>query len=379
MLLVAAGLLFRSLTSFGKAPLGYSPENVLTMRVDVATRDTIEAKRVFADALERVELIPGVTAAAWTSVVPVEGRGSMESIVVEGRERSARDSVPDVGEQVVSERYFGLMRIPLLAGRGLTHADDASTPSVAVVNRAFVDRFIGGGGAVGRRIRFGGGGATQPWLTIVGVVGNEQRGTVTQEMGWVAPPMVFRPMRQVSASSTMLLVVRQALGTVAGNEQIRRAVRAASRQAVITDVATMRELLDRFLASPRTRAECVAALALLAFTLAVIGLYGMLSQLVVYRTREIGIRVALGARPAEVVGSVVRRGVVLALVGVMIGCLLALPATKAMSALLYGVTTFDPATLFVVGIVMIVTAIFASAFPARRAAAVDPVVALRAE
>ena len=191
--------------------------------------------------------------------------------------------------------------------------------------------------------------------------------------------MVFRPMRQVSASSTMLLVVRQALGTVAGNEQIRRAVRAASRQAVITDVATMRELLDRFLASPRTRAECVAALALLAFTLAVIGLYGMLSQLVVYRTREIGIRVALGARPAEVVGSVVRRGVVLALVGVMIGCLLALPATKAMSALLYGVTTFDPATLFVVGIVMIVTAIFASAFPARRAAAVDPVVALRAE
>jgi predicted permease len=377
MLLVAAGLLFESLTRLGNAPLGYTPENVLTMRVNIATRDTMEAKRVFTDALERVHAIPGVAGAAWTSVVPVEGRGSVESIVVEGRAPSARDSIPDVGEQTVSESYFRLMSIPLLAGRGLTGADVETAPPVAIVNRAFVDRYVGDAGAIGRRIKFGG--ASESWLTIVGVVGNERRATVSQEMGWSTPPMVFRPMRQVKSSRTMLLVVRWALGSTTIADAAERAILSVSRGAIITDVATMHELLDRFLASPRTRAESVAALALLAFLLAVIGLYGMLSQLVVYRTREIGIRVALGARPEQVVASVVRRGVVLAVVGVLAGCVLAVPATKGMSALLYGVTTFDPATLVTVGIVMLATAVIASVIPARRAAAVDPVIALRAE
>jgi len=309
--------------------------------------------------------------------VPVEGRGSMESIVVEGRPGSARDSIPDVGAQTVSEMYFRVMRIPLLEGRRLTRGDDEVAAPVAIVNRAFVDRYVGNANAVGRRIRFGG--ADQAWLTIVGVVGNEQRATVTQEMGWVTPPMVFRPMRQVEAPRAMRLLVRGALGSEVRADEIRRAVVSASREAMITDVTTMRELLDHVLASPRTRAESVAALALLAVTLAVIGLYGMLSQLVVYRTREIGIRVALGARAEQVMASVVRRGVLLAAVGVMLGCVLSLPAIKAMRVLLYGVTAFDPMTMAAVGGAMILTAIIASALPARRAAAVDPVIALRAE
>ena len=377
MLLVAAGVLFQSLTRLGDAPLGYSPDNVLTMHVAVATRDTLEAKHFFAEALERVQISPGVVDAAWSSAVPVEGRGSMESIVVEGRPASARDSIPDVGAQTVSETYFKLMRIPLLEGRDLTRGDDEAAPPVAIVNRAFVDRYIGDAGAIGRRIKFGGG--NQSWLTIVGVVGNEQRATVTQELGWIAPPMVFRPMRQAGASRTMRLLARVAFGSGAPIDKIRSAVLSASREAIVTDIATMHELLDRFLASPRTRAESIAALALLAVTLAVIGLYGMLSQLVVYRTREIGIRLALGARPEQVVASVVRRGVVLAVAGVVLGCVLSVPAVNAMRALLYGVTTFDPGTLFIVGAAMILTAIIASAIPARRAAAVDPVIALRAE
>lgn len=377
MLLVAAGLLVQSLTRLGKAPLGYSSEDVLTMRVNVATTDTAEARRFFEDSRERVQAIPGVVDASWTSAVPLEGRGNIQSIVVEGRTPSARDSIPDVGEQTVSDTYFGLLRIPLLAGRGFSHADDETTPPVAVVNRAFVDRYVDRTEPLGRRIKFGG--ADQSWMTIVGVVGNERRTTVTQEMSWITPPMVFRPMRQTRAPRSMLLLVRLASTSPTAAEQVQRAVTSASADAIISDVATMHELLDRFLASPRTRAESVAALALLACTLAVIGLYGLLSQLVVYRTREIGIRMALGARPEEIVGAIVRRGATLAMIGVALGSVLTVPVARTMSALLYDVTTFDPATLIAVGVMMIVTAVVASALPARRAAGVDPVIALRAE
>jgi predicted permease len=377
VLLVAASLLLESLTRLGNAPLGYSPDNLLTMRVNVATGDTAAARHVFALAREHVQNIPGVADAAWTSAVPVEGRGDVESIVVEGRAPSARDSIPDVGEQTVTEGYFRVFRIPLLAGRAFAQGDDGYAPPVAIVNRAFVDRYIGDGAVIGRRIKFGG--PDEHWLMIVGVVGNEERTTVTQEMDWIAPPMVFRPLRQVASPRTMLLVVREALRSPARAEEVQRVVLSASPDVVISDVATMHERLDRFLASPRTRAESVSALALLAFTLAVIGLYGMLSQLVVYRTREIGIRVALGARPEQVVAAVVRRGVGLAVVGVALGCVLALSMMRVMSALLYSVTSFDPMTLIGVGLAMIATAIVASALPARRAAAVDPVITLRSE
>jgi putative ABC transport system permease protein len=377
MLLVAAGLLLESLARFGNGPLGYSPDDVLTLRVNVATGDTLVARRVFVDALERARRIPGVNDAAWTSVVPVQGRGSIESVVVEGQTRSARDSVPDVGDQTVSDTYFALMRVPLLAGRGFARGDDDHAAPVALVNRAFVERYIGGASAIGRRIRFGG--AKQSWMTIVGVVGNEQRGTVAQEMAWVAPPMVFRPMRQASAPRSMLLLVRTATPSGSLMEEVQRVVRAVSPDAIVSDIATMHELLDHFLASPRVRAESVAALALLAFTLAVIGLYGLLSQLVVYRTRELGIRLALGAEPTEVVFLVVRRGLLLAAVGTALGCIFALPTLQMMRALLYGVTAFNPMTMGAAVVTMLVTAIIASGIPARRAAAVDPVIALRAE
>jgi putative ABC transport system permease protein len=377
MLLVAAGLLVQSVTRLGSAALGYSPENVLTLRVNVAGQDTADAKRAFTDALERVQAIPGVADAAWTSAVPVEGRGSMRSILVEGRAASTRDSIPDVGEQTISDAYFRLMHVPVLAGRGFTRADDQTAALYATVNRAFVDRYLNGADAIGHRIKFGG--TNEGWLTIVGVVGNERRATVTQEMNWVSPSMVFRSMSQTRAPRSMLLVVRTVSPRAGSGEQIQRAVRSASSDAIVTDVATMRELIDRFLTSPRTRAASVAALALLAFALAVIGLYGLLSQLVTHRTREIGIRVALGAQVEQVVLSVVRRGVFLATVGVALGGVLALPAAKAMSALLYGVTMFDPATLVTAGVAMIATAIIASVVPARRAAAVDPAIALRSE
>jgi predicted permease len=377
ILLVGAALLVESVTGLANAPLGYSSENMLTVHVDVASRDTMEVKRAFDDALERVRAVPGVGGAAWTSVIPLEGRGDVESIVVEGHTVTARDSVPDVGAETISDSYFRVLEIPLLQGRTFASTDDASGPPSAIVNRAFVDRFLGGGEAIGQRIKFGG--PREPWLTIVGVVGNERRTTVTQEMSWVSPPMVFRPMRQAGVPRSMILLVRAASSGSVNADAVQRAVRSASADAVITDVATMRELLDRVLSSPRTRAESVAALALLAFTLAVIGLYGLLSQLVTNRTREIGIRVALGAQVEQVVVSVVGRGVLLAAVGVTLGCVAAVPAAASMRALLYGVTTFDIRSIATAAAAMIVTAVLASALPARRASAVDPVIALRSE
>src|SRR5262249_44657079 len=152
---------------------------------------------------------------------------------------------------------------------------------------------------------------------------------------------------QMPVPRSMILVVRSAADNAVA-EPIRRAVMSASHDIMITDVATMHELLDGVLASPRTRAETVTALAFVALTLAVIGLYALLSQLVVHRTREIGIRVALGAQSGQVVALVVRHGVVLAAVGVALGCALAVPAVRAMRSLLYGVTAFDPVTLVAV-------------------------------
>lgn len=377
MLLIAAGLLMQSLARLGSAPLGYTPDNLLTMRVHVASADTVGLGRTFADALERVRSISSVADAAWTSVVPVEGRGSVESIVVEGQPRSARDSIPDVGEQSISDEYFRVMQVPVLAGRSFTATDVATAPPVAIVNRAFVDRYAAGGDAIGRRIRFGG--PNEPWLTVVGVAGNERRATVTEEMSWVSPPMVFRPMTQLSAPRTMLLVMRGRVSASSVAREAQRAVLSTSPDAVITDIASMHQLLERFLASPRTRAQALGALALLTLALAVIGLYGLLSQLVLSRTREIGIRVAMGALTREVVWLVIRRGILLGAAGVVLGGVLAFPAVRGMRALLYDVTTFDTTTVAIAALAMIGTAVIASAIPARRAAAVDPVIALRSD
>ena len=376
-LLVAAGLLLQSLSRLGSAPLGYSPENVVTMDVSLTGGDTVAVRGELTDALMRAQAVPGVVDAAWTSAVPLRGRGDIEPVVVESQPASQRDSVPDVGRQIVSERYFRVMRVSVIGGRAFTAADDQTRQPVAIVNRAFVERFIGTTDAIGQRIRVGGG--QEPWLTIVGVVGNERRTTVTQEMSWITPPMVFSPLAQAPTPHSMMLIARSGVNATVVVDPLRRAVASVAGDAIIGDVATMHELLDEFLASPRTRAEALAALALLALTLAVIGLYGLLSQVVVNRTREIGIRVALGAQVGQVVSLVVRRGIVLAATGVALGCVLALPAVQAMRALLYGVTAFDPATLALAAAAMIVTAFVASLLPARRAAAVDPAIALRSE
>lgn len=376
-LLVGAALLLQSLERFGSAPLGYSPDHLLTAHVSIASSDTLAIKRAFGDALARVLATPRVVNAAWTSVVPVAGRGDIQSVVVERGAAARTDSLPDVGVQEVNATYFSVMRVPLVAGRDFGVSDDPAAPPVALVNRAFVDRYIAGANAVGRRIRVGD--SSEPWITIVGVVGNEQRTMVTREMSWVSLPMVFRPLTQSRVARSMTLVVRASADDPTLVQHVRGAVTSATPDAIVSDVATMHELLDRFLASPRARAEALAALALLGLTLAVIGLYGLLSQLVAHRTREIGIRVALGARASQVIALIVGRGAALTATGVALGCGLAIPATQTMHSLLYGVTTLDPLTFVVVGSAMIATAVIASLVPARRAARIDPMIALRSD
>jgi putative ABC transport system permease protein len=377
-LLVAAGLLIRSLQQLRATPLGYNGHGLLSMRVALPTDDSTRLRRFQTDVIERARTVPGVAGDALASRLPIEGSGEVYSVGVSGRD-DLTDATSGAGLAIVSPSYFDIMGVPLITGRGLDATDRPGSAPVAVVNRAFVRRYLAAADPIGQRIRLGADTIAVPWLTIVGIVGDEQRSTVTREMGWISAPMVFRAVAQVPPAASMQLIVRSIENPSALASGVSAALRAADGDVIVSDVAPMSVLLDRFLLSPRTRAQLLTWLAALAFTLSVVGLYGLLSQLVVQRTREIGIRVALGAPRAEVVAMIVRRAMMLTASGVALGWLLALVAGRAMRALLYGIEPFDPTMLVVGSVVFVATSAAASVIPARRAVALDPVVALRTE
>jgi putative ABC transport system permease protein len=376
LLLIGAGLMMKSFLRLQGVEPGFAPERLLTANVILPARayggDT--AVRAFYDQLlERLERLPGVEAAAATSVLPFGGTNTDVSVLLDGQPAPPPGQAPTVWYRQVTPEYHRAMGIALRRGRAFSAADREGAPRVALVSETAASRFWPGEDPVGKRLSLGGD-PGEPWVEVVGVVADVRHTALG------VPPAVelYIPFAQYP-SSGMTLVLR----ADAAPERLTTAVRAELAQLdptiPLSGVLTMAERMGESLAMPRLYMLLFAVFSAVALTLAAIGIYGTMAYSVAQRTHEIGIRMALGAQARDVLRLVVGQGAKLALLGIAAGLLAAVVATRVMRTLLYEVSTTDPLTFVGVPLVLATVALLASWLPARRATGVDPAVAFRVE
>ena len=373
MLLAGAGLLIRSFVRLNQVDMGFDPGGVLTYELILPTArypDDDALVPVIDRLVERTRAIPGVEAVSVSSDLPLEG-SSYLTFDLEGRVQTDGGN-GDVQPFRVTPGYFDVLRIPLRKGRLLEESDAASATPVAVVNEELVRRFLSGQDPIGRRIQVADG--SDSASLIVGVVGD-----VAQEEVSAAPyAQVYQPMAQGPLRSVRV-ALRAAGDPMALANQARAALASVDPQLPLTKLRTMEDRLSGSLTQPRVSMAVLALFALLALVLAAIGIYGVLSYAIARRTREIGIRIALGAQPGDVRRLVIGEGMRPVVAGVALGVAGALALTRLMRSLLYGVSPADPVTLGVVAILLTTVALMAAWLPARRATRVDALEALRSE
>lgn len=303
---------------------------------------------------------------------PLHGDNASATLSIEGRRSASRDDRPFAFVATVSGGYFAAMGIPQITGRTFTDADTRDAPRAVIVTAALARKYWPAGSALGKRVRFDD--DKESWATVVGIVGDVRQLGLAQD----APPILFLPYQQFTLPFTSV-AVRSALpeGTVVS--LLRAALKEVDPDLAFGGVTTLRRTLDRSVAEPRFRMAVIGIFAALALTLAAVGVYGLISYSVASRTREIGIRVALGARPSQVLGPVMREGAWLGIGGCAIGLAAAFAAARVLARFLYGVRPNDPLTFASVAAVLLLVTFTASYIPARRALRVDPLTALRAE
>jgi predicted permease len=375
MLLVGAGLLAKSLFRLSRVDPGFEPENVLTSRVslDWSRYKTPEQSRAFYQRLqEKIAAMPGVRGTAIASAFPLSGGSPWNAdLEIDGRPREADAAPPQVNPQIVGPRFLDVVGIPLVRGRAFTEHDDSSAPNVAVVNGTFARRYFQNEtAALGKRISVGG--APVLWRTIVGVVGDVRQYGLDKP----ASDEVYIPYAQ-SGGSTMRVLVRTSSDPERLGRQLVAAVHALDRTAPVSNLHTLALLRKNSLDSPRLTTTLFAAFAFIALMIAAGGIGAVTAFSVGQRTREIGIRMALGASKEDVLSMIMRQSMKPVLAGVAIGVAGALFATRVMAALLFSVAPTDPLTFVAVSATLIVTAALACLLPGRRATRVDPMVALR--
>ncbi|HEX6057759.1 MAG TPA: ABC transporter permease, partial [Gemmatimonadaceae bacterium] len=375
VLLVAAGLLARSFANRLGVDPGFRADDVLALRIALPRdRYDADAQRAFGDELlARVRELPDVTDAALSSDLPLRGLTSAAMLVVDGRE----DDRIRYYVHKVTPGFFRTLGITLVAGRDVAPTDRADTPPVAVVTEAMTKRFWPGGDAVGRRIRLGSAGG--PEVTIVGVVRTPRLRDLTSDLGAPrAEPDVYFPLAQ-RGDRTLEIAVRSSMPPSSLTRTVREAVAALDAGIPVYDVQPLAEALRQESAASRFGSAAMGSVSLLALALAGIGIYGLLAFLVSLGTREIAIRMALGAGAPRVQRHVVAQGMTLVAIGVVLGLAGALAARRTLSSQLFGISPTDPATLGIVTATVLAAALLASWWPARRAASVDPQTVLRGE
>ncbi|HEV2860568.1 MAG TPA: ABC transporter permease [Pyrinomonadaceae bacterium] len=375
MLLIGAGLLIKSFVRLQAVEPGFDPSGVVTMQFSLPDARYSEPPQVaafYARLVEHARTVPGVRAAGAVSRLPLAGDRSTMGLTVEGRP-AVSGQYEEVHFRAVTPDYFRALGVPLRAGRELGERDGAEAPPVVLVNETTARKYWPGADPVGRRVKLGPG-AQGPWVTVVGVVGDVRNFGLESE----AKPEVYVPHRQ-SPQSRMRLVLRTDGDPLSLVPAVRSAVRSLDAELPFSQVATMEELLARSVAQRRLSTLLLGVFAGTALLLAAIGIYGVMAYSVTQRTREIGIRMALGARRGDVVRMVLRQGMALALAGVACGLGGGLVAARLMRGLLYGVSAVDPLTFVGMAGVLTCVALLACYVPARRATKIDPLVALRAE
>jgi putative ABC transport system permease protein len=379
VLLVSAGLMVKSFARATSTDLGFRPEGIVTMTASIQGRRPLVFYR---ELLQRVQSIPGVDEAALAASIPIGGGGSGGPIEIEGR--LAADGRVRAGLNPVTPGFFRTFGIRDIRGRVFTDEDGESAPRAAVINRAFAEAAWPGGDPIGKRVRHSfrvAFGDPKAWTTIVGVVDDVVYGTLEEPR----EPMLYLPAWQPLGTPAAIAIgpstiaVRSSMGSGSVVAAVRAQLQALDSSAPLYDIATMSERAANVTARYRYGSAMMVALAALALLLAAIGTYGVIAYAVTSRTREIGIRVALGARPADVLGLILADGLKLTVAGLALGLAGAFAASRVLGSLLYGVTPHDPTTFAAIATLMAAVALLATYLPARRALRVDPVVALRTD
>ena len=372
MLLIAAGLLIRSLVALQNVDPGFDPNNVLTLRVDLPRQkyNTPEKASNFFEQLEtRVAGLPGVEAVGLITDLPLSGEARDMPYRVEGR--PATSDIAFVDFRRVNKNYFSAMRIPLRRGRNFSEQEVRQSDKAIVVSQAFVDSVFPNEEALGKRLIIWSGIRNEPY-EIIGIVGD----TRYQSLQGEPSATMYVPTRELLFVNLVIRTQGDPLSLVGG---VRKEVNALDPDQPIAAIRPMTEWVAMSAAGARYRTTLLGLFALLAMILAATGIYGVMSYSVAQRTQEIGVRMALGARPLDVLKLVVRQGMMLALIGVIVGLAGALALTRVMSSLLFGVTERDPITFVAVAALLIVVAFISCFVPAHRATRVDPLIALRCE
>lgn len=378
LVLSSAGLLVRSLSRLQVLDLGFDPEHLVTMLVGLPPMGRDPGMQrlhdLIAHAVARIEGVPGVVAATPVLVPAFSGTAGFDlAYTAEGQSQPQMAANPILNYEAVAPNYFGTLGIKLRQGRVVTDRDREDALPIVVVNQQLARLTWPGEDPIGKRLKWGDPAAEGPWRTVVGVVGN----TRYRELAAIRPT-AYVPYRQ-APELPVHVVVRSRSGDGDIVPAVRRALRETEPGLNIVEASTLAELLSVPLAQPRFIALLAAIFAALALVLAVVGLYGVIASIVVHRTREIAVRVALGARPGDVRWLVLRQGMVLAVVGVGIGLATALATTQILASVLYQVSPTDPATLTAAVAMLLLVSALASYIPARRATRVDPMMALRSE
>jgi predicted permease len=375
ILLAGAGLMMRSFLHLQQARLGFNPDNVLTLRVTVPGIGYRGSSAPFFHQLvERVNALPGVEVAG--AIIPLPLSGIDESwdgiLTVEGQSTLSFGQAPRITFARITPHYFRTMEIPLLTGRAFTDADTRDTPQVAIIDERLAREYWPNESPLGKRIRAGLPDSNANWHTVVGVVG-----TIQHERLNAAPrKLAYVPSLQ-NPTGFQTLTVRSHMPMESLIAAVNNVVKEMDPNLPITHVATMREVTAESIWQPRLYAILFAVFAVVALTLAAVGIYGVMSYAVTARTNEIGIRMALGAERRHVLKLVVGQGMALAVGGVGVGLAGGLLLTRLMKTLLFGVSATDPLTFVGVSLLLLSVAMLACYLPARKAAQVDPLVALR--
>ena len=382
MLLVGAGLLIQTLFQLFRQYSVLEPEKVLTLRTVLPSekyKEPQQRNNFYQQVLDRVESMPGVVAAGYSTSVPLLWKGGTSGFYPEG----LKDPIPglayDANHRQVSADYLKAMNIPLRQGRYFTKGDNEHSMPVAIMNETMARQYWPGQNALGRRFRIGAPDDTgRPWTTIVGIVAD------VRQMGIDAPVKaeMYLPHRQITHNPWFRprdLAIRTTGDTTNLVSAVRQAIREVDPDQPVSNVATMAEVLGEEAAQRRMGMIMLVAFAALALLLASLGIYGVLAYFVSQHTNEIGVRLALGATPRNILFLVLKKGMGLTLIGVAIGIAASFALTRWMSSMLFGVKAADPLTFVAVPLLLGFVALLACAIPARRATKVDPMVALRYE
>ncbi len=375
VLVTGASLMVVSLWRLARVDLGFDPSRVATLLIQPTSGQlrNSDATTYFDELTRRIAAVPGVERVGAAQHLPLSGFNWNGDLEIETQPVASTAARPRVVWRSVVGDYFDAMRIPLVRGRLFQSTDTRDAPPVALINVTMAKRFWPGRNPVGERIKFGNG-THKDWATIVGVVGDVR----SQSTDAPAPLEVYRPNTQ-QGLVFMHYAIRTRGDPLSAMASIRAAIRSFDRTVPIADVRSMEQLSAMSSSTRRTIARLLSAFAALGLFLGAVGIYGVVAYGVRRRTREIGIRAALGAVETRLTAMVIGEGLRLSSVGIAIGVLVAMLATQPLHALLFGVTPLDPLVYLVVGATLVGVTIVASLAPARRAARVDPVVALKSE